>query len=184
MESNAPRTPVTTKYMVRLESGAEYGPADAAQLQQWAQQRRIPVSAMLVPTDGSEPIAATALPELSAALSQSPVPPPASAMHPPTAPTAAVRRPTDDGAMSTLIPYRNAPALIAYYLAVFSLIPVVGILTGVAAFGLGIAGLRARRRDPRVHGSVHAWIGVIGGGGLAALWMALIIISVISAANA
>jgi hypothetical protein len=55
-------------------------------------------------------------------------------------------------------------ALVAYYLAVFSLIPFVGIFLGLAAFVLGILGLRFRHRNPRAGGAVHSWIGVIVGG--------------------
>ena len=41
-----------------------------------------------------------------------------------------------------MIPYKNVPALIAYYLGIFSFIP----LFGLAAFILGIMGLRLRAR--------------------------------------
>src|SRR5688572_6468125 len=74
-----------------------------------------------------------------------------------------------DEVTSTVIPYRNPPALTAYYLGLFSLsacIPflgVVGVAMGVAAVVLGIKGLRRVRADPQVHGTVHAWIGIVGG---------------------
>jgi len=63
-----------------------------------------------------------------------------------------------------LIPYRNGPALAAYYLGVFSLIPLVGTFLGVAALVLGIVGLRKAARQPEVRGKVHAWVGIILGG--------------------
>ena len=69
-----------------------------------------------------------------------------------------------------VIPYKNPCALIAYYLAVFSLLPVVGLLLGVAAVVLGIIGLRYRRAHPQSKGTVHAWIGIIGGGAMAVIW--------------
>ena len=63
-----------------------------------------------------------------------------------------------------VIPYKNPKALIAYYLGVFSLIPGIGILLGIAAFILGILGLQDAKKDPQAKGKVHAWIGIIVGG--------------------
>ena len=67
------------------------------------------------------------------------------------------------GATDGIIPYKNAPALISYYLSIVSLLPVVGLPFGMMAVALGIAGLIKRKRQPEVKGSVHAWIGVILG---------------------
>lgn len=82
-----------------------------------------------------------------------------------------------------LIPYRNTSALIAYYLGVFSIIPLVGIPLGVIAVVLGIKGLRKAAQNPAAKGKVHAWVGIIVGGlfalvytllfGLAAVGMTL-----------
>ena len=63
-----------------------------------------------------------------------------------------------------LIPYKNGPALAAYYLGVFSIIPVLGIVLGIAAVALGIAGLKKAARQPEVKGKAHAWVGIIVGG--------------------
>src|SRR3954447_21804778 len=51
-------------------------------------------------------------------------------------------------AVSTIIPYKNPQALIAYYLGVFGLIPGIGALLGPAALVLGIRGLRYVKREP------------------------------------
>ncbi len=77
-----------------------------------------------------------------------------------------------------LIPYKNAPALAAYYLGVFSVIPVLGLFLGLAALVLGIMGLRKASRQPEVKGKVHAWVGIIVGGffGLAYLALTVLII--------
>lgn len=83
-----------------------------------------------------------------------------------------------------LIPYKNPKALIAYYLGIFSFIPVLGIPLGLAAFVLGILGLRDRKRNPIIKGSVHAWIGIIVGGGFGLLYTALVVMGVIAAASA
>jgi hypothetical protein len=75
-----------------------------------------------------------------------------------------------DDVVATIIPYRNAPALIAYYLGIFSLIaciPFVGFIglgMSIAAFICGINGLRRAAQHPEAHGRVHAWIGIICGG--------------------
>jgi hypothetical protein len=57
---------------------------------------------------------------------------------------------------SAIFPTRNPGALWAYYLAVFSLIPVLGIFLGPPAFILGWKGLRAARENPQVEGKIHA----------------------------
>lgn len=71
---------------------------------------------------------------------------------------------TGDDTVARIIPYKNPPALIAYYLGVFSLIPFLGIVPGIAAFILGLIGLRAVRAKPESRGKVHAWIGSVLGG--------------------
>lgn len=75
---------------------------------------------------------------------------------------------TDDP-VSVVIPYKNPPALIAYYLAVFSLIPCLGILLGIAAVILGIMGLVYARDHEHARGRFHAWVGIVGGGLIALL---------------
>ncbi|WP_038161491.1 GYF domain-containing protein [Verrucomicrobium sp. BvORR106] len=70
-----------------------------------------------------------------------------------------------------VIPYKNPQALTAYYLAVASLIPCIGILTGIPALVLGIKGLKRAKREPWIRGKAHAWIGIIVGGGLALVWI-------------
>lgn len=75
--------------------------------------------------------------------------------------------PTASGAsdaLSKIVPYKNTPALIGYYLAVFSLIPCIGLLMAVAAIALGIKGLAVARQTPEAHGKVHAWIAIVLGG--------------------
>jgi len=63
-----------------------------------------------------------------------------------------------------IIPYKNPHALTAYYLGVFSIIPLLGLFLGAAALVLGIIGLRKRRERPIIRGAAHAWIGIIAGG--------------------
>ncbi|MBY0524094.1 MAG: DUF4190 domain-containing protein [Gemmataceae bacterium] len=72
-----------------------------------------------------------------------------------------VRQP--DNPMSTLIPYTNPKALIAYYCGVFSLIPVLGAFLGPAALILGILGLRYVGANPSAKGTGHAIAGIVLG---------------------
>ena len=83
--------------------------------------------------------------------------------------------PEEEGdATGGIIPYKNAPALIAYYLGVFSIIPCFPL--GIAAFILGIMGLKKAKENPKVRGQVHAWIGIVAGGLFGLLWLALTVL--------
>lgn len=78
-----------------------------------------------------------------------------------------------------VIPYKNPHALIAYYLGILALIPVIGVPFGVASIILGFIGLNRRKKNPVIKGSVHAWIGIVfgflsmlcGGGMLATIFL-------------
>lgn len=87
---------------------------------------------------------------------------------------------TGDGT-GGLIPYKNMPALVAYYLGVFSLIPCLGFFLGVTAVVLGIIGLKKRAANPVIKGSAHAWIGIIVGGLFALVWGAAIALGIAGA---
>ena len=80
-----------------------------------------------------------------------------------------------------VIPYKNLPALLAYYLGLASLLPCVGFLFAVPALILGILGLRKRAQNPAVKGSVHAWIGIVMGGLFTLIWGAAIVLMIIGA---
>jgi hypothetical protein len=79
-----------------------------------------------------------------------------------------------------IIPYKNPKALIAYYLGILSGLPIIGLPLGIAAFILGILGLRERRKNPVIKGSIHAGIG-IGCGCLFSLLWGLAIVGMIVA---
>lgn len=81
-----------------------------------------------------------------------------------------------------LIPYKNPHALIAYYLGLFSLFPVLGLLLAIPALVLGIIGLRNRNRNPAIKGSVHAWIGIVMGGFMTLIWGAAVVLIIIGIA--
>lgn len=83
--------------------------------------------------------------------------------------------PQESELLRKVIPYKNPYALTAYYLAVFSLIPVLGIPLGLIAFVLGIVGIIYRSNHPEAHGFAHALTGIILGGGCAILWTVIIV---------
>jgi hypothetical protein len=85
---------------------------------------------------------------------------------------------TSDETLGGMFPSKNGPALAAYYLGIFSLIPFLGIPLGVAAFILGIKGLGKAREHPEVRGKVHAWVGIITGGLFSLLYLILIALMV------
>ncbi len=68
--------------------------------------------------------------------------------------------PSEGSALARLIPYRNAPSLVAYYLGVFSLVPCFGLVFALAAIPLGIVGLRRTALHPEAKGKVHAWVAI------------------------
>jgi hypothetical protein len=74
-----------------------------------------------------------------------------------------------------LIPYKNPKALIAYYLGILSGLPFIGLPIGIAAFILGFMGLRDRKKNPVIKGSVHAGIGIGCGLVFTLLWGALLV---------
>lgn len=85
----------------------------------------------------------------------------------------------DGDATGGVIPYKNMPALLAYYLGLFSLFPCLGLFLAIPAFVLGIMGLRKRKENPAVKGAVHAWIGIVMGGIFTLVWGAAWILGII-----
>lgn len=80
----------------------------------------------------------------------------------------------DSDATGGIIPYKNPKALTAYYLGIFSGLPLIGLPLGIAAFVLGIKGLNDRKRNPAIKGSIHAGIGIGCGGFFAVVWTVVI----------
>jgi hypothetical protein len=130
--------------LVRLANGQQHGPIPWETLRVWVQQNRVPADATLICQTTQEQRSVASFPEL-------------------------VSAPRSDDAAATLIPYRNKPALIGYYLGVFSLsacIPILGIVgvgMGIAALVLGVKGLRNVKANPTAKGTVHAWIAIVCG---------------------
>jgi len=67
-----------------------------------------------------------------------------------------------DNPMSVIIPYKNASALVGYYLGLFSLVPCLGLVLAIPAFILGILGWKKAQSDPLCHGKAHAIVAMVG----------------------
>ena len=106
------------------------------------------------------------------------IPPP-----PPRTCTPSYYTPTPDDGIARLIPYRNVPALVGYYLGVFSIFPVLGVFLGIAAVVLGILGLKNAARDPSVRGKAHAITAIVCGTLFGLFWLAADILLVIALAT-
>ena len=97
-----------------------------------------------------------------------------------------IRRDDDEdegGGMNSLIPYKNPKALIAYYVGVFALIPIIGIPLGIASIILGVLGLKYRKTHPTAGGTGHAWAGIVLGT-LVLLGHLAVVVLVVVLANA
>jgi hypothetical protein len=59
---------------------------------------------------------------------------------------------------------RPTSAIAAGYLALFSVLPLFGLIPGIAAVICGVTALRSIRHDPTLSGKGRAWFGIILGG--------------------
>jgi hypothetical protein len=63
-----------------------------------------------------------------------------------------------------LFPTQNTDALVAYYLGIFSLIPLLGLVLGPIAIWRGRTGRAKAKTLPGRVGHTHATVGVVAGG--------------------
>ncbi|MCR9115946.1 MAG: hypothetical protein NXI22_03235 [bacterium] len=73
-----------------------------------------------------------------------------------------------------VIPYKNMPALIGYYVGIVSLIPVLHFVFAPLAIILGIIGLVIRRNRPAAKGSLHAIVAIVCGVLSSVIWCGLL----------
>ncbi len=71
-----------------------------------------------------------------------------------------------DGGVGYVIPYKNGPALAAYYIGIIGLLLCfvgLGPLSGIAAVVFGFMGMSRASKNPEAHGRAHAIIGIVLG---------------------
>jgi hypothetical protein len=73
---------------------------------------------------------------------------------------------------------RPASAIAAGYLALFAVLPIFGLLPGILAVIFGILALKKINRDPSLCGKGRAWFGIIVGGLVPLIWIAVFAIAV------
>lgn len=134
----------THRFTITLPNGNQFHAADEATVIGWAKDSRIPADAVIAES-GQPPIVAARHPTIGLLVVPSP------------------DAPANDGGISTIIPYRNAPALAGYYTGVASLIPIIGLLAGPVAIGLGVKGLKNAKANPNAKGKAHAITAIVLG---------------------
>jgi hypothetical protein len=145
--------------------GREYGPISADVLRHWIAENRVNGETQVMSEGSSQWRPLRDVPEFSASVA---------------APPQFATPPSANSGINKVIPYRNVPALVGYYCAVFALIPIVGAVLGLIAVVLGIVGLRGAARNPAVGGKVHSWIAIILGG-LCGFGYSVVLLKMISA---
>lgn len=59
-----------------------------------------------------------------------------------------------------MVPYKNSKALISYYLGLFSIFPLLGLVMGAVAIFFGREGLMLAKSNPELKGATHAKVGI------------------------
>jgi hypothetical protein len=77
---------------------------------------------------------------------------------------------------------RPGSAIAAGYLALFSVLPIIGLLPGLLAVFLGIRALKQINEDPALSGKGRAWFGIILGGVCSVISLAFIVLMLIGVA--
>ena len=150
-------------YFYQDASGTQQGPASAEALSELAQSHRVHAGTLVWCEGMANWQAMSTVAELAGIRATSA--PPAMPPPPSAAPASGA-----DSAVSSIIPYKNVPALVGYYLAVFGLIPTLicfmigGGLFGIVPVVLGVLGLRKVRQNPSAKGRAHCWVAIVLGG--------------------
>jgi len=148
-------------YKILASDGQEYGPVSTEKMKQWIAEARVEKKTPVMPDDAKDWVFLETLPEFAETFASPPI--------------NAASGAKSGSSLNAVIPYKNIRALAAYYFAVFSVIPILGMPLGLAGFVLGMLGLRFRAKDPAAGGQVHAWIGIVLGGLCGFGYLALII---------
>ena len=157
-------------YKILASDGHERGPIAVETIKQWIAEERVEKKTPVMPDGATDWVFLESLPEFAEAFAS-----------PPPVISSAAAAPSGSG-LNAVIPYKNVRALAAYYFAIFSIIPILGMPLGFAGCLLGILGLRFRTQNPAAGGRIHAWIGIVLGGLCGFGYLALISLLFIAAA--
>ena len=148
-------------FQVKTVAGNSYGPASQSEIEAWAMDGRIGQGDMIIP-EGGEPQDASTVDWIRAAW----------ASRTPPRHRSEVEKPDNDSnALSHIIPTKNAPAIAAWYLGVFGIIPGLGLPLAVAAIVMGIMGISRASKA-----KVGLWHSILG---LSLGVMALVITAIV-----
>lgn len=138
-------------YHIQGADNQTRGPVDENTIRQWIAEGRANGMSMAIRQGDPEWQQLARFPEFATALSQAPPPAP----------------PAQGDATGGLIPYKNIPALVGYYMSILGLllmcVPFLGVLYGIGVMVLGIFGIKKANAQPEVKGKIHAWIAIVGG---------------------
>ena len=140
-------------FKIKTVAGESYGPASQTEIAAWAADGRISPEDIIIP-EGGEPQHASTVDWICDALAS---------RTPPRHQSEVDRSVNAPNALEHVIPTRNAPAIAAWYLGVFGLIPGLGLPLAVAAIAMGIMGLK-RASEVKVglwHSILGLFLGVI-----------------------
>lgn len=76
---------------------------------------------------------------------------------------------------------RPVSAIASGYLALFAIVPLIGLLPAILAIITGIRALKVIKRDPSLSGKGRAWFGIIVGGLVIAITALAIVVAVVAA---
>jgi len=76
---------------------------------------------------------------------------------------------------------RPVSAIASGYLALFTVLPLIGIIPAVLAVITGVTALKRIRQDPALCGKGRAWFGIIFGGLFGTIWVAMVGIMIAAA---
>ena len=143
-------------YHIIGADGQPRGPIEAATLTRWITEGRANGQTQTCPDGGSEWKPLAYFPEFATALTQAPPAPPNISAHA-----------SQGDATGGLIPYKNVPALVGYYMSVFGLlvmfVPVLGIIYSLVVIALGVFGLVTVKKNPQKRGTAHCVVAVVLG---------------------
>jgi len=155
-------------YYIVGSDNQTHGPINADTLNQWIAQGRANGQTMTRLDDSQEWKPLATFSEFAPALA-----------HAPSSSSAASQSDSTGG----VIPYKNVPALVGYYMSVFGLasilLPAIGVLWSIPTVVLGVKGLKKVKANPQLRGTAHAWVAIVLGGFTTIFHVVIIVIIIV-----